>query len=201
MHISSLGAVVYEYYDNQPQSKVLIKTFITTFLFSESIPFTPLHDPKVDKNCACGCDVRQPKGEIIASGRCEGHISRWLLVTEKNHRIKLKFKYFSLYENKQWVKIRNGGAMDSDLIAYSDGRSKLTHVTSTSNQMLIEFYTESAEKGTAVSHIDYISEIKGSRSFQGQYLQVPTKPVHVHGFIASFSSNGKHSAYLYIRRK
>ena len=82
--------------------------------------------------------------------------------------------------------------MDSDLIAYSDGRSKLTHVTSTSNQMLIEFYTESAEKGTAVSHIDFMSEIKGSRSFQGQYLQVPTKPVHVHGFIASFSSNGKH---------
>ena len=81
--------------------------------------------------------------------------------------------------------------MDSDLIAYSDGRGKLTHVTSTTNKMLIEFYTESAATGTAVSHIELSSEKKGSRSFQGNYLQVPTKPIHVHGFIASFSSNGK----------
>ena len=81
--------------------------------------------------------------------------------------------------------------MDSDLIAYSDGRSKLTHVTSTTNQMLIEFYTESGETGTAVSHIELLAVKKGSRSFQGHYLQVPTKPIHVHGFIASFSSNGK----------
>ena len=142
---------------------------------------TPLHYPDVDPGCPCGCEVHEPEGEIIASGRCE-QIARWLLVTEENFYIKLKFKYFNLYENKQWVKIRNGGNTDSDLIAFSDGRSRLTHVTSTSNRMLIEFYTESPKKGAILKNGSLPINI---------YPLKPTKAVHVHGFIASFSSNGK----------
>ena len=158
------------------------------FSFSESIPFTPLHDPEVDQNCACGCDFHASEGKIIASGRCERPV-RWLLITKENFYIKLKFKYFNLYENKQWVKIRNGGNTDSDLIAYSDGRDKLTHVTSTANQMLIEFYTEPAPLTTTVSY---------KQPHELNYTKVPTKPIHVHGFIASFTSNGKKATFYVL---
>ena len=155
-----------------------------SFLFiAESIPMTPLHYPDVDITCACGCEFHKPRGEIVASGRCE-QLSRWLLITEENYYIKIRFKYFNLYENKQWVKIRNGGDEDSDLIAFSNGQNKLTRVMSTSNRVLIEFYTE-APPGNR-------SDLTKALTPVHVYPLKPTRAIHVHGFIASFSSNGKH---------
>lgn len=143
---------------------------------SDSIPFTPLHSPNIDSACACGCHMKSDQGEIVASGRCSG-TSKWLITAQEYHFIKLKFSYFSLYQDKQWVKVRNGGAADSDLIAFSDGRNNIRHVTSTTNQMLVEFYTE-PDGGDGNSNLAI-------------YPTDPQKPIHVHGFIASFTSNRK----------
>lgn len=140
----------------------------------DSIPLTPLHSPHVDGTCACGCHMIEERGEIIASGRCT-HTSKWLISVPKDHFIKLKFSYLNLYEDKQWVKVRNGGQPDSDLVAFSDGRSNIDGVTSTTNQMLVEFFTEP-------------DETDGSNNI-AIYPTVPTKAIHVHGFIASFESN------------
>ncbi|XP_053398685.1 uncharacterized protein LOC123556486 [Mercenaria mercenaria] len=140
----------------------------------DSIPMTPLHTPKVDSACACGCHMTREQGEIIASGRCTG-TSKWLISLQKNYVINLSFSYLSFYQDKQWVKVRNGGTPDSDLIAFTDGRTNIYHVTSTTNQMLIEFYTE--------------PDSSGGNTNLAIYPLKPEKQIHVHGFIAKFTSN------------
>lgn len=145
----------------------------TQFLsVSDSIPYTPLHSPVVPEQCACGCNLNEESGEIIASGRCSLH-SRWLITVALDHVIDLKFSYLNFFEDKQWVKVRDGHSSGSDLIAYSDGRQTIDHVTSSTNKMLVEFFTESADENNPT------------------YSRVPTKIVHVHGFIATFTSNRK----------
>ena len=140
--------------------------------FPDSIPYTPLHSPSVPESCTCGCTMEEDSGEIIASGRCS-QTSTWLISLPARHTIKLRFNFINLYENKQWVRVRNGGTSGSDLIAFSDGRRQIDHVTSTSNQMLVEFFTESDDKTNTT------------------YSRVPTKPIHVYGFIATYTSNCK----------
>ncbi|KAL4229842.1 Thrombospondin type-1 domain-containing protein 1 [Mactra antiquata] len=140
----------------------------------DDIPMTPLHSPKIDEECACGCHLATEHGEIVASGRCS-RTSKWLITVPKHHVIKLTFNYLSLYENKQWVKVRNGDSPSSDLIFFSDGRSNIKHVTSTGNQMLVEFFSEPDDSDDSSNLV--------------LFPLVPTKPIHVHGFIASFSSN------------
>ena len=153
---------------------------------------TPLHSPKLEEKCMCGCKLDKDQGQIIASGRCN-QLSRWLIVAPKKHHIKLVFTYFSLYKDKQWVKVRNGGRLDSDLIAYSDGKTDLAHVTSSSNQVLIEFYSDSTDENGVVGNIRNLSSSKLS-----VYALKPTKPIHVHGFILSYSSNSKAPYFSFV---
>ena len=58
-------------------------------------------------------------------------------------------------------------------LSLSDGRRQIDHVTSTFNQMLVELFTESDNKTNMT------------------YSRVPTKPIHVYGFIATYTSNCK----------
>lgn len=112
---------------------------------------------------------------IIATGRCQG-LSKWLISLEPNMKIKLTFHYFSLYKNKQWVKIRNGKDSNGDLLAISSGVVSPSDVTSTSNYMLVEFMSMSSASSTSTSSI---------------YPSKPLEEIHVHGFIASYIAIGK----------
>lgn len=139
----------------------------------ESVPLTPLFSPVVMESCACGCHMTDSEGKITASGRCS-LTSIWRISVRHLHVIRLNFKYMNLFKQRQSVKVRNGGSADSDLIAYSDGRSEIPQLTSTTNEMLVEFYTESD------------TDVRANSTYI--YPVVPTKPIHVYGFIATYFS-------------
>ncbi|XP_052282978.1 uncharacterized protein LOC127879910 isoform X1 [Dreissena polymorpha] len=139
----------------------------------DSIPYTPLHSPNVDVKCACGCKINDTRGDIIASGRC-ARTSKWLISAEPGYTIALQFTYINLYQPKQWLKVRNGFSSDSDLLAFTDGRVVVQRVTSTGNQMLVEFFSEPTPLDNGDVRV---------------YSKQATDPIHVHGFIASFISN------------
>lgn len=122
--------------------------------------------------------MEMDSGEIIASGRCS-QTSKWIISASPGHVIKLRFNYVNLFENKQWVKVRDGGSSGSDLIAYIDGGQNLDSVVSTTNQMLVEFFTESNDRNNQT------------------YSLTPTKLIHVYGFIATFTSNRKSFVIFY----
>ncbi|WAQ98704.1 UNC5C-like protein [Mya arenaria] len=135
----------------------------------DSIPYTPLHAPRVSIECACGCRMLGGQGEVVASGRCTGN-SVWILSAPEGHVITLWFTFIDLYEG-QWVKVRNGASSSADLLAFTDGRTKVERVSTSDHQMLVEFYSPPGEDGVSV------------------YSQKATKPIHVHGFIANFYLN------------
>lgn len=155
-------------------------------LCPDSIPNTPLHSPTYNQECACGCEIKKQQGEIIGTGRCDG-LSLWLLTVDEDQNIKISFQYFKLYEDKQWLKIRDGDSVDANLLAVSFGGIIVTEVTSSSNKMLIEFMSKSdINPNTSGDH--HSSHKTNSSSHNKSFQLVPTRKIHVHGFIANFSS-------------
>ncbi|KAK3099747.1 hypothetical protein FSP39_009050 [Pinctada imbricata] len=151
----------------------------------DMLPKTPLHSAEVNGSCACGCHLGETEGEIIATGRCEG-LSIWLIKVEENHQIRLSFRYFDLYKDQQWVKIRSGETSSADLVALSHGEITLTEVVSTTNSMLIEFMTR--------SNTSLVMPYRIHDAATAQPLQLPPYPyrdIHVHGFIAVYSAQVK----------
>ncbi|XP_064608634.1 uncharacterized protein LOC135472859 isoform X2 [Liolophura sinensis] len=132
---------------------------------------TPLYSVKLDERCACGCTMTNSTGKLVASGRCQG-LAIWRIRVKRDQKIKLSFAYMDLYENMQWVQVRNGGSRHADLLAFSDGSVHLDDVTSSTNEMLVEFMTKSTSAST---------------TSLGIVLLEPTKSIHVHGFIAYYN--------------
>jgi len=107
----------------------------------------------------------------VASGRCDGN-SQWIVMAAPDYVVSLKFTYVNLYAG-QWLKVRNGLEPGADLLAFSDGGDVVKDVTSTSTEVLVEFYSPP---------VDSLRRRNG-------YTQRATRPIHVHGFIASFQTN------------
>lgn len=163
---------------------------IIFYHYSDSIPRTPLHSAKLDQKCACGCELTEPEGEIIATGRCTG-LSRWRMTASVNKIIRISFQYFELFSDRQWVKVRNGDNSKSDLLAVSYGQGELlTEVTSTSNKLLVEFMT----KGDNSSRTSY-SPFSTNKDVPHPPASItswqPTRRIHVYGFIAMYTTFGK----------
>ncbi|XP_060064411.1 uncharacterized protein LOC132544782 [Ylistrum balloti] len=157
-------------------------------LCPDAIPHTPLHSPTYNQECACGCEIKKQRGEIIGTGRCDG-LSLWLLTVEDDQNIKLSFQYFKLYEDRQWIKIRDGDSVDANLLAVSFGGIIVTEVTSSSNKMLIEFMSKTDINPNASDVYHSSSKTNSSSASSTRLFQrVPTRKIHVHGFIANFSS-------------
>ncbi|XP_021341555.1 uncharacterized protein LOC110442324 isoform X2 [Mizuhopecten yessoensis] len=153
----------------------------------DAIPHTPLHTPTYYQECACGCEIKKPQGDVIGTGRCDG-LSLWLLTVAEDQNIKLNFQFLKLYEDKQWIKIRDGDSVDSNLLAVSFGGVIVTQVKSSSNKMLIEFMSKTDINLNTTSG-DYHSSIRTNSSSSTRLYQLkPTRKIHVHGFIANFSS-------------
>lgn len=110
-------------------------------------------------------------GKLVASGRCQG-LAVWRIRVKRDQKIKLSFVYMDFYENMQWVQVRNGGSRHADLLAFSDGSIHLDDVTSSTNEMMVEFMTKSTSTST---------------TSLGIVLLEPTKSIHVHGFIAYYN--------------
>ena len=153
------------------------------FFFLDLLPKTPLHSPNINTSCICGCQLEHAQGEIIATGRCAG-LSLWLVKVPDNHQIRLTFRYFDLYKNQQCVKIRSGETSSADLVAVSHGDITLTEVVSSGNSMLIEFMTITKPAVTSSPDLTHVTSVSPPT--------FPFMEIHVHGFIASYSSYGKY---------
>ncbi|KAK6975999.1 hypothetical protein BgiMline_022392, partial [Biomphalaria glabrata] len=135
----------------------------------DAIPRTPLHSPRFDPNCSCGCIKTHPKDQIIATGRCHG-FSVWILKSEPGFYFTLKFDYFSLNFTRQWVRIRDGESPSDILLFSSSTTGYPLEIISSGPAMRVEFMTIFAKPTTVTT-----------------FSTVATLPIHVHGFIATYS--------------
>ncbi|XP_041357904.1 uncharacterized protein LOC121374862 isoform X2 [Gigantopelta aegis] len=143
----------------------------------ESFPASPLKTVNITLMCACGCQMTSEKGEIIATGRCTHGI--WNVEVARKHQIRLSFTYFNLFENKQLVHVRDGESPNDDLLFSSDGNEPSSDVISSSNSMFIELIS-------LVASMSFTND--SSPSSLAIFPYNATLPIHVHGFIASYSS-------------
>ncbi|KAL8591061.1 hypothetical protein ACOMHN_037294 [Nucella lapillus] len=137
------------------------------------LPRSPLRSPVFDPNCQCGCTLTTTSsGEIVGTGRCVGRAT-WIIKTTPNLRVVLSFRYYSISYEKQWVKIRDGGKEGDELLYYSHHQPQAPgDVTSSSNVMRVELMTS----------VDMTSPVNVK-----VFPRNATVPVHVRGFIASYS--------------
>ncbi|XP_076467987.1 uncharacterized protein LOC143298869 [Babylonia areolata] len=148
---------------------------------ADLLPRSPLRSPQFDPNCLCGCTHTSQTGEIIASGRCVG-LATWIIETIPAQRVVLTFRYYSISYAKQWVKVRDGGAESDELLFYSHHQSQPPgDVTSSSSVMRVELMT----KADLTSPVD----VK-------LFARNATMPIHIQGFIASYTVTVADSAHF-----
>ena len=124
----------------------------------------------------CGCVLRNNTGVITATDECPG-LSVWLVNVADQHQITLLFQYAKLRPSGQWIKVRDGHADNSKLIAFSAVRGIPESVTSSSNLMRIEFMTSSSDSSLyTLPHQD---------------TQEISKTLYLYGFIANYTISGK----------
>ncbi|KAK7097246.1 hypothetical protein V1264_004254 [Littorina saxatilis] len=144
----------------------------------DSLPRTPLRSPDFDPSCHCGCTRTTDSGEIIASGRCKG-LATWIIKTEPGEQVTLTFRYYDILYERQWVKVRDGESQSDELLFFSHDQSSPHDVTSSSNVMRVELMTE---------------VIMSSPAAMTVFPRNASLPIHVHGFIASYSAKATLSA-------
>lgn len=103
---------------------------------------------EIGTNCRCGCVVHLNEGKprrLIASSAesCPGR-SLWLIQADDGHQIRAHFDFFRLMCPSQYVKIRDGDSLGSELIAeiYGGVAGKHNPVMSSDVKLLLEFYSD-----------------------------------------------------------
>ncbi|CAH0553889.1 unnamed protein product [Brassicogethes aeneus] len=109
---------------------------------------------EVGPYCRCGCVVHlghaKPKRLLATSSQsCPGR-TFWLIQSDQNNIIQFKVEQFHLPCGTQWLKIRDGSSLSSNLLTHLTGvpRTTPTTVNSTGPNLLLEFFSdESAAMG------------------------------------------------------
>ncbi|GAB0092724.1 hypothetical protein DMENIID0001_077550 [Sergentomyia squamirostris] len=103
---------------------------------------------EVGPGCRCGCIVHlgavKPRRLIASSSRsCPGR-TFWLVQADDRCHIRFKLDFFRLPCASQYLKIRDGDSLSSDLIGeFIGGYTKVPDsATSSSSQMLLEFLSD-----------------------------------------------------------
>lgn len=104
---------------------------------------------QVGTTCRCGCIVHlsaaNPVMLITSSAEsCPGR-SLWLVQTDDDYRIRLHFDFFRLICPTQYIKIRDGDSLGSDLVAENYGGVALLDadpILSTDSKLLLEFFSD-----------------------------------------------------------
>lgn len=91
----------------------------------------------------------------------------------------LTFRYFDISYERQWVKVRDGERESDELLFYSHVhmQQQPQNVTSSSNVLRVELMTQMVVTSPAAELTTF--------------PQNASLPIHVHGFIASFSAAGR----------
>ena len=87
----------------------------------------------------------------------------------------LTFRYYDISYERQWVKVRDGETPSDELLFYSRSQLQPGDVTSSSNVMRVELMT---------------SVIMTSPAEMTVFPLKASLPIHVRGFIASFTATG-----------
>ena len=124
------------------------------------------------------------EGEIIGTGRCKG-LSQWIISVEVGHIIILKFQYFNILLDDQWIRVRDGDKNDDDLLAQSYGFIKISQVRSSKNKLLIQFMTRFDASVPLLYH-RMIMSIDNHMSYKNNMLQ----RISSYGFIATYQVEG-----------
>uniref|UniRef100_T1GGT1 CUB domain-containing protein n=1 Tax=Megaselia scalaris TaxID=36166 RepID=T1GGT1_MEGSC len=124
---------------------------------------------EIGPGCRCGCIVHLAKRMIASSTEsCPGK-SFWLIQADgPNTRIRMKINYFRLPCEKQYLKIRDGDSVSSNLLSEKlPGIQNFSApVTSSGHKILIELFSEkkisedSVCSGGFLAHVELIEEPK-----------------------------------------
>lgn len=106
---------------------------------------------EIGPGCRCGCivhlGVAKPRRLIASSSKsCPGR-TFWLIQADDGDRIRFKFDFFHLPCTTQWLKVRDGDSLTSELIGYFVGGNP-EHpgsIVSIGSQILVEFFSDELE--------------------------------------------------------
>lgn len=109
---------------------------------------------EIGPGCRCGCIVHlgnsKPRRLIASSSKsCPGR-TFWLIQAGDGYRIRFKFDFFRLPCTTQWLKVRDGDSLTSELIGNFLGGNLIDDtypkpVVSTNPQILLEFFSDELE--------------------------------------------------------
>lgn len=98
-------------------------------------------------DCRCGCivhlTVSKPRRIITASAQsCPGR-TFWLIQSEPGYRIRFHFDFFRLMCSDQYVRVRDGDSLLSELVGeFVGGTAKTSEaILSSNSKLLLEFYS------------------------------------------------------------
>lgn len=139
---------------------------------------------EIGPGCRCGCIVHlgssKPKRMIASSTEsCPGK-SFWLIQADgPNTRIRMKINYFRLPCEKQYLKIRDGDSVSSNLLSEKlPGIQNFSApVTSSGHKILIELFSEkkisedSVCSGGFLAHVELIGEfVQWNQKISSKFL-------------------------------
>ncbi|XP_075228133.1 thrombospondin-1 like protein golden goal [Lycorma delicatula] len=102
---------------------------------------------EVGPGCRCGCVVHlgmtKPRRLIASSSQsCPGR-TFWLIQADRTHMVRLSLEQFRLPCASQWLKVRDGDSMSSNLLAQLGGMPSLPyHISSSGPWLLLEFHSD-----------------------------------------------------------
>lgn len=104
---------------------------------------------QVGSTCRCGCVVHLSNGNPVmlitsTAQSCPGR-SLWLVQADEDYRIRLHFDFFRLICPTQYIKIRDGDSLGSDLVVENYGGVALLDadpIISTDSTFLLEFFSD-----------------------------------------------------------
>ncbi|PNE09434.1 hypothetical protein B7P43_G00201, partial [Cryptotermes secundus] len=101
---------------------------------------------EVGPGCRCGCvvhlSVAKPRRILATStASCPGR-TFWLIQADAGSVIRLTVVHLRLPCGRQWLKVRDGDSLAATLVAYLSGRVTSHAFTSTSNYLLLDFFSD-----------------------------------------------------------
>ncbi|KAJ9591191.1 hypothetical protein L9F63_002262, partial [Diploptera punctata] len=101
---------------------------------------------EVGPGCRCGCvvhlGVAKPRRLLATSTvSCPGR-TFWLIQADEGYVIRLNVQHVRLPCGRQWLMIRDGDSLGANLVAQFSGRLNPHPIISSSNFMLLEFFSD-----------------------------------------------------------
>lgn len=101
----------------------------------------------IGSDCRCGCivhlTVSKPRRIIAASAQsCPGR-TFWLIQADAGYQIRFHFDFFRLICADQYIRVRDGDSLASELVGeFIGGNEKITEaIVSSDSKLLLEFYS------------------------------------------------------------